>query len=123
MTATTATFTRASQPPARNSRRLSPEVELVVTPRSAGARLGAGAGPLVGDAGDLSRSDLDAAPEIEGPLRPPRSAALPEATHVLEQRGRVPGRVGHAVERQDRAELAPDPHLQRLDAELLELRV
>src|SRR5689334_19590614 len=105
MSTPAATFARASQPPAWRSRRLWVGGGPVVTPRSAGPRLGAGARPLVGDASDLPRPHLDAAAEVEGPLRPPGGAALPEAPRVLEQRGRVPRRVGHAVEGQDRAEL------------------
>src|SRR5207249_6268137 len=87
----------------------------------AGSRLSAAradAGPLVGEPRDLARAHLDAAAEVEHPFLPPRGVALAEVRGAAQQLGDVTRRLGHAVERQDGAELAPDAHLHGLKAEL-----
>src|SRR4029077_19066175 len=84
---------------------------------------GAGRRSLVGDAGDLPRSDLDAPAEVERPLLPERRRALAARVGAAAALRHAPWCVGQTVEGQNGPELPADAHLHRLQAELGVVRV
>src|SRR5206468_6039441 len=107
----------------RSRRRTSPASGAAAFSGSRLSAARADTGPLVGDPRDLARAHLDAAAEVEHPFLSPGRVALAEVRGAAQQLGDVPRRVGHAVERQDGPELAPDAHLHGLEAELGVVRV